>query len=464
MRIPSLFIFSALFFAGLSPARSQQRLSLKDAIQTAVNNYRIIKAKAYYTDASKAGIAQAKLEYLPNLNLAAQQDYGTINGQNGPLYGFGGLAAASSGPPLDKQNWNAAFGALYLTNINWDFFAFGRAKARVKTAETIAERDDNDLQQEIFQHKIKVSAAYLNLLAARRLTESYRKNLNRADTFRHVVVTRAKNGLIAGVDSSQANAEVSAARIALIKAQDFEQEQSRQLAVLMGVELHDFIPDSLFVSRIPPGILNPSQSGITTHPLLQWYKSRIAVSEEQTAYLRTLKYPTFTFAGVLQTRGSGFYSNYTLDQMAYTGNYFDGVKPVRTNYLLGIGITWNITQPLRVSQQVKAQKFISRALQEEYEQTSTELKTQLDLSDLKIKNALTNYNEVPVQVKAASDAWLQKSVLYKNGLTNLVDVTQARYALTRAETDRDIAYSNVWQSLLLKAAASGDFNLFISEF
>ncbi len=462
--IRSLFILFVLFYAGSEAVLSQQRLSLKDAIQTAVDNYKAIKAKAYYADASKAGIVQARRDFLPNLNLAAQQDYGTINGQNGPLYGFGGLAAASSGLPLDHQNWNASFGALYLTNINWDFFAFGRSKARIKTAETVARRDQNDLQQEIFQHKIKVSAAYLNLLAAQRLTESYRKNLNRADTFRHVVITRAKNGLIAGVDSSQANAEVSAARIALIKAQDFEQEQSQKLAVLLNLEPRDFVLDSLFITRVPAGILNSLQRTPGDHPLLQWYKSRIAVSDKQTEYYRTLNYPAFTFVGLLQTRGSGFYNNYSLDQGAYTGNYFDGIKPTRTNYLLGIGVTWNITQPLRISQQVKAQRFISRALQEEYELTSQELNAQLDLSDSKIKNALADYNEVPIQVKAASAAWLQKSVLYKNGLTNLVDVTQAGYALTRAETDRDIAYSNVWQALLLKAAASGDFNLFINEF
>jgi hypothetical protein len=53
--------------------------------------------------------------------------------------------------------------------------------------------------------------------------------------------------------------------------------------------------------------------------------------------------------------------------------------------------------------------------------------------------------------------------MYKTGLSNLVDVTQARYALIRAETDRDIAYNNVWQALLLKAAAAGNFNLFINE-
>ncbi|MGY0036969.1 TolC family protein [Pedobacter sp. NJ-S-72] len=95
---------------------------------------------------------------------------------------------------------------------------------------------------------------------------------------------------------------------------------------------------------------------------------------------------------------------------------------------------------------------------------SQQLHAQLALAESKIKNAMDNYNEAPVQVKAASEAYLQKSTLYKNGLTTIVDLTQALYALNRAETDRDIAYTNVWQALLLKSAALGDYNLFINEF
>jgi len=43
-------------------------------------------------------------------------------------------------------------------------------------------------------------------------------------------------------------------------------------------------------------------------------------------------------------------------------------------------------------------------------------------------------------------------------------VTQARYELIRAETNRDITFSNVWQALLLKAAATGDMNIFLQNF
>src|ERR1044072_3084581 len=230
--IKNWLIFLGLFFVNTAITSAQETLTLKDAIRTAVNNYGTIKAKSNYADASKATAVQAKRDYLPNFNLSAQQDYGTVNGQNGPLYGLGGLGVSSSGLALPNQNWNSAFGALYLTNVNWDFFAFGRAKEKIKVAQFVVNRDAKDLEQEVFRHKVKVAGAYLNLLAAQQLAKSYQKNLERAENFKQIVTTRALNGLIAGVDSSLANAEYSAAKILLTRSLDAVQEQSNQLAQL----------------------------------------------------------------------------------------------------------------------------------------------------------------------------------------------------------------------------------------
>ena len=455
----SLFLLANLLF--ISPGLSAQVLTLNDAVETALTNYASIKAKNNYLNASKATVEQSKKEYLPNFNLSAQQDYGTVNGQNGPLYGLG-LSVASSGLPLPKQNWNAAFGALYLTNVNWDFFAFGRARERVHVSQSIVSRDESDLAQEQFQHSIRVAAAYLNLLAAQRLTQSWQNNLERANGLRNVVVTRAKNGLIPGVDSSLANAEVSNAKISITQARDFEQEQANTLARLMGITDQQFVLDTLFITKMPRS-LSDSVYKIENHPVLQYYANRIAVSNQQAKYFQTLGMPTLTAFGVFQGRGAGFSSSYATDQHAYTQNYFEGIKPVRANYLIGIGATWNMTGILRTRQQVLAQNFVSNALKEEYNLADQQIKNQLILSENKIRNATLNFQEAPVQVQSASDAYLQKSVLYKNGLSNIVDVTQSLYILTRAETNRDIALSNLWQALLLKAAAAGDFNIFLNQ-
>lgn len=457
-KITFLFL---LIFASIGYS---QTLSLKEAVKTGLENYGSIRAKTNYTNASKETLKQSRRDYLPNLNLSAQQDYGTVNGQNGPLYGFGGLGVASSGLPLPEQNWNSAFGALYLVNMNWDFFTFGKAKEKINLSKIDVQAKEKDLEQEKFQQQIKISAAYLNLLASQRLLISQQKNLERAEVFKKTAAARVKNGLLAGVDSTLATAEVSKAKIALNLARNFVKEQNNKLVDLMGVAPQDFVTDTLFVTQIPKELIKGNAANDSLHPLLQFYKTRIDYSNQQVKLFKRFYYPTMSAFGVLQTRASGFENSYATDQNAFSRNYWDGVNPDRTNYLIGVGITWNLTTPFRSSKQVSAQKFVSQALQEEYNQADRELKSQLNFAEDKIRITLENYAEAPIQVDAAKRAYLQKSTLYKNGLTDLTDLTQTIYVLNRAEIDRDIVNNNVWQSFLLKVAATGNFDLFINEF
>ncbi len=456
-------VYCVLFLLTGVKANSQV-LTLKEAVQTALSNYGTIKAKSSYLRASEASARAISQEYLPDLNVGMQNVYGTANGQLGPLYALRGLSAASSGPIFLTQNWNAAFGSLYVANINWDFFTFGRVHEKNKVAQAQVMQQSNDLEQEKFQQEIRVASAYLNLLAAQRLVLSQQKNLDRANALRTVVVARTKNGLNAGVDSSLANAEVSNAKIALTNAIDYEQEQASQLAQLIGIPYQGFVLDTLFLNRVPNSLYD-SLAMNEEHPLLKFYHSRVDVSREQEKYYDRTKLPVFSLFGVIQSRGSGFGDTYSsLNPDDYSHEYWTGIKPTSSNYLVGVGVTWNLTNLSRVRYQVETQESTSEGLRNEYELVSQQVKAQIALSEQKMKNAIANYREAPVQMKAASDAYLQKSVLYKNGLTDIVDVTQALYTLNRAETDRDISNNNIWQALLLKAAASGDFGLFINEF
>jgi outer membrane protein TolC len=459
MRIKRFMLLLLLFAAqGYS-----QNLSLKDAIDTGMANYGLVKAKGKYAQAAAETVKQTRRDYLPNLNLSAQQDYGTVNGQNGPLYGFGGLGVASSGLPLAEQNWNAAFGALYLANVNWDFFTFGRMKQRITLAKADVARQTKDYEQEQFQQKVRISAAYLNLLASQRLLISQQKNLNRTSVILNNAAVRVRTGLLPGVDSTLASAEVSRAKIALNQLREQVKMQNAELVRLMGVAPSDFIADTTLVARVPKAALTGEELSAENNPIRLFYKSRIDYSNQQEKLFRREYWPTMSLFGVFQTRGSGFNSNYATDQNSYTQNYGDGISPTRQNYLMGVGITWNLTTIARSSKKVSAQKLISEGLEEEYKAIDTQLTAELDAANARFGFALENYAEAPRQVSAAQQAYLQRTTLYKNGLTNLVDVTQALYTLNRAETDRDVIYTNVWQALLMKAAASGDINLFINE-
>jgi outer membrane protein TolC len=440
--------------------QAQETLTLQEALSLAVSNYGSITSKEHYALSFQLLSDQARRDYLPNFNLGAQQTYGTVNGQLGPMYGFG-LNAASSGLPRDTQTWEAAFGALYLANVNWNVFAFGRSNRKIDLANARAIEGEGDLQQEIFQHKVKVASAYLNLLAAHQLTESFEKNLERAETFQQIVKTRARNGLIPGADSSQADAELSNAKIAWTNALNREQETQNLLTILTGTAIGEFVPDTLFVSQFPRVV--DTRETLSSHPNLAWRQQRIITADQQRAYTSTLKYPALTLVGVFQSRASGFGSNFNQDPTDYSHDYLQGVKPTRSNYLFGFGLTWNLTDLLRISKQTSAQKEVVLGLQKEYDQAYLELSQNASLAKTKMENAISNALEAPIQVKAATEAYQRQVVMYENGLSDLVNVTQALYLLIRAETDQAIAQNNVWQALLYQSAAVGDFDIFENE-
>jgi outer membrane protein TolC len=461
---PSVYLFLGLSLAALS-SKAQERvpITLSKAIDIGIRNYPYLKAKQNYLNAAQALTRNARNEYLPNVIASLQQNYGTINAQFGPLGAVGTLGVSSSGPFANQQSWNAAFGGLYLVSTNWEVYTFGRVHSRVQLSVAQEKRDSADLEQETFVHRIKISGSYLNLLIAKQLVESGKSNLVRAQAVHESVRARAKSGLNAGVDSSLTKAEVSGARLSLIEFVTNEQTGQRQLAELLGISTTEILdPDTALFTKIPR--ILTTRYEVHQNPQLRFYRTRVDYADQLSATIQKSILPGVTLFGVYQARASGFSNSYNPESLVgYNKGYWDGVNPSRYNYVAGVSLSWNMISPIKIGQQVNAQRFIEAGYQNEYEQLDQQLQNQLILSDQKINNTLQSLREVPVQFKAASEAYIQKSVLYKNGLTTIVDLQQALYILNRAEIDLRVANINVWLALLQKAAASGDFDLFINQ-
>ena len=460
----AIIFFALSLILQIEKANAQKsQLNLSDAIRTGLNNYQSIKAKRNYVNASAALVQNAKNQYLPDVTASIQQAYGTINGQFGAYTALAGASTiSSSGPNYRNQSWNAAFGSIYLINTNWEFISFGRLRSKIDLASKQLFLDSANLTQEKFVQSVKIAGAYLNLLITQRFAQNAQSNVDRASYVQQTVIARTKSGLNPGVDSSIANSDLSSARLILIQAINNEQQQRNQLCQLINITPDILNLDTSYFSN-PPPTYNTSFP-VANNPQVQFFKSRIDQSSSAEKVLQKSINPGLNLFGTFQGKGSGFDYNYTpaIDG-SYSKDLFDGINPNRYNYLLGLGIAWNIISPAKIKQQVKAQQFVTAAYQNEYDLISTQLNDQLLLSDQQIENSIKGIHEVPIEYKASSDAYLQKTVLYKNGLTNIVDVQQALYNLNRAETDMSVAYINVWQALLLKAAASGDFDLFIKQ-
>ena len=451
----------------LSPLAAQapgKILALPEALRIASANYQMLKAKENYVRASAQAVETARKDGLPDFTLSAENALGTLNGMNGLSSGEQGITTLTAGPTAASQNWNAAFGALYVSNIDWNIYSFGLQRARVAAARGQNNQDQADLRQEEFGQQVRVTGAYLDLVSAQRLRIAMEENLQRAIQLQAIIVSRTANGLNPGVDSSLANAEVSRARLSLIDAQNYEQTRADQLSMQMGVLQQDFILDSVFAMRLPKNIADTLSAGIVGHPFLQYLDSRVKTSDLQARYQYKTGLPRISFFGVIQDRGSGFGGNYAADQADYSKNYFNGVNPVRTNYLVVIGLTWDVTSFSKARSMAVSQHWRSAGLRNEYNLEHNQLTNQLVLANREISNALARFRETPIQLQSARDAYMQKQALYENGLTTLVDVTQTLFVLNRAEIDKDVSCNAVWQALLQKAGAVGDMSLFLQQF
>lgn len=457
------FIASISLVWAMSFNSFAQTLKLEDALSRSVEQYDKIKSKQSIVSATEQNTTFQRQHYLPDVTLAAQQSYGTVNMLHGTMYAYGGMASASTSMPLAEQNWNAAFGSLYFANVNWNLFTFGRIKNQVELGGRKEQTAKADLEQEIFQHQIKVSAAYLNLLASQRIKYVQEKNFERAEVFFEMTDTRAKSGLIPEVDAQLAKAEVSNAKSLQIKSYDRELEFSKQLAVLLGEDFKTYQLDSLYSTTIPLQSLANLNNEVDKHPLLQLQQSKIEESMQSEEILKSNKRPTLSAFGVLQGRGSGFDANYAQDLSAYSSGYLNGVGIDRSNYLVGLSLTWNITNLFRSDTKVKEQRFLTQSLQQDFDLFKKELNAQTQMAYSQLNNAKENFEETKVQLSAAQMAYKQHTALYENGLTTLVDYTQALYSLNRAEIDYEIAQNNVWQALLLLASAKGDLGVFTQQ-
>jgi hypothetical protein len=95
--------------------------------------------------------------------------------------------------------------------------------------------------------------------------------------------------------------------------------------------------------------------------------------------------PGVNLFGIFQTRGSGFGTQYSAAfPNDYSKSYFDGITPLRSNYVAGLSLAFNIMSITKVKQQVLAQKEITEAYKQQYDETAVQLQHTLVLADQRI--------------------------------------------------------------------------------
>ena len=451
-----LIIRSLLFILSVLPlqlliARDHPSSSLKELLKQAVVNYPLLKAREFEVLAAQKGVEASKRSLVPTLDAAYQANFATYNN-------IIGMASSTflvpiSGPPSTGNNYEGVFGSSASMILNWQPITFGQRTAQVDYSKAGLHQTLADTQNEIFQHKVKVIYAYLDALVAKELVKVYEKNLFRTEINYQSMRAMVLSGLKPGVDTAMYKAEMSRAKIDLMNIRKYREQTSVSLAQLLASENDVVVNDSSYFSKLP---LSTLQADTVRHPLLTLFNSNIDLTKARLKMLNRTMLPTLGLWGTTFARGSGIRYDGTI-------NTKDGLSFQRYNYGIGLQLSVPLLQSVRINPQLQQQQLLIKSNEEKLNEVSLKLKSELRMADTALSDAVAAAKENPVLVESTDFAYNAMVSRYQSGLVNYSELIQAQYQLIKAEAENKTAFINVWKALLIKAAVTGDLNLFLNQ-
>ncbi|HVZ57049.1 MAG TPA: TolC family protein [Chitinophagaceae bacterium] len=446
--------------ASLQAQQAPQPLSLARAVQLAVTQYPTIQAYQERVHAGEARVQEARAAWLPSARVMEQVAAGTDNSLTGGYFPMGIIPTTVGGVRPASVNKVAVTNFAVVTG-QWELYNFGAYQALTREAQASLDIDRARLGKESFSIQGLVISQYFTLAQYYSLMAIQQRNIDRTQAVTNAIKAFVNNGLKPGVDSSVAEAELSKARLTYIELKDAYDVLRSKLALLTGLDTTAIIPDTTVNTRLA-GILYaqvaPDSAAVDQHPVITYYRS---VYQDQLAREKLISrsyLPKVYFMASGLVRGSSI-----TPADKYQADLGSGLSYSRYNYLSGLAITYDLFDGKRKRLQLNEQRFESRAAQKDLEAARTLVSSEVQQADIAIRTALDKLREIPVQVRAASEAYEQKLALYNAGLTNIIDLTNALYVLNRAETDYVGATAGAWNALFRKAYATNALSQLLSS-
>ncbi len=452
------YIGILLLLSGRLYAQAPQSLSLKDLLQHVDRS-----APMLLTDSSAVSIKEAQaretgLNWLPNLKLNYQTNIGTNNNVGGPYFGYGGIIPSNNRGVRDESNTTAVITNLGIASFDWEIYNFGAYNAQNKAARADVEVQRDQFKTSRYDLEAYVIENYLALLRLREYETIQLRNIDRNKEIRRSIRALARSGIRAGVDTSIAEAELSRSRLSYIELSNQSKQIQLKLSAISGMPYQSIIPDTtaeskLFASSAELRLFN---ADTVNHPLVTYYRSLYNSSRQREELVKKSYNPKIMLQAAAWGRGASLDAEQNFKPL-HTGCGFQ-----RENYVVGLGVTYNLFDIKRRQVKLNTQKLSSQYALNKLNEQRTLLAANASQADANVSAALERLNEIPKQLKAANAAYRQKFSLYRSGLTDIIELNAALNLLYRAETDQISARYSYLQALFQKAVAENQVNTIIN--
>jgi outer membrane protein TolC len=459
-RTARIFIGVFLVIMSACPIQAQTKpiYSLADLVDSANRHLPLLLEKQALVESARAGITEAKHSFLPQANAVEELSAGSANDLTGPYLPVPGVIHPIGGGIDAANNYQAVTGNMASLYGQYDLVTFGLKDARVATARAYVGLTQADLEKERYLVKWDIARLYFNILSHRYQLAVDEEDVQRYESMYTISRALTGSGVNPGVDSSLARAGLSRTRVRYNENLGELHRLQDQLAYLTGIAAPGIAMDtsssSLSGRRYSfSGLIGDTVTAV--NPLEDYFAKQRQQYDAEELLARKSYLPRVVLGAGGWVRGSS---------VQYSNNYesaAEGLGYQRMNYLAGVGITYDLFNGVHrrdrlnvLNQQVNAAGYALR-------QQQLSLQNQETQAEESIRTARANLDELPAQLRAATDAYDQKLAQYKAGVINLVDLVTAAFELSQAQTGY-IQTLNQWYTASLdKAAATGNLDLFI---
>ena len=446
----------SLVLFGLGFPTWAQVLTLEGALEATFAQYPTLAAQRSALDAVRANQRVIRDNRLPNVRLHDQINVGTANGLSGSYFSLG-LIVPTSGGRRTQNRMGLASGNIALASMDWEVYNFGRFAAEDKLARADIAVGEASLEREQFGLRQAVINTYLELIRLRQSLAIEQRNFARVDTVRRIIGNLVRNGIKPGLDSSLALVAFSKAKLAYWNVLEDYREANIQLATLTGRSVATLQVDTTFRVASLTTTATPGQPA-ESHPLLRFQNQLVTRQTAEIDLIRKAALPRVSLLTAAWARGT------SLDVENNFGPLESGLVYSRTNFLLGVAATINLTDLRRANSRTQLQQF---RVQEATNQLSVErvqLQNALTTADSLLAVVQLKLTELPTALRSANDVYNQRLSLYNNGLETILSLTDALQLLSLVEKDYVEAQNRAVRLRLQRAYATNNFEEFYTLF
>lgn len=446
--------FLFLVFISSWNSISAQELKLENLWSEVKEKYSGIQSKDFAIEASERNEKATQGNLYPKIKVQAQNSYGSYESSLGgffPQAGFFNVNGTSN--PLSESS--TSFNSFGSALVEWEIFSFGRLKNEIQTSQSLTSKNQNQKEAYLLELKSQLSMRYIDFLFYQTYSKWNEKRTERLKSIYEIARQLSASGLIASADS-------------LISLSAYNQSLGKQQSIAGNIqsaeirlkEFHDF-PTSDFSNALHSFtnseklLENENEIQLkNNHPTLNLISSEVEFKELQAESENKSIFPSLKLLAGYAFRGSSI----DLTDSHVSRNYIDGFSNSSNNFLVGVGLSWDISN--FYTRKIKGESLEKEAESLQSLRLSYEKSMQADLSAMhakiqKQKEALIKLKE---GIQQSEDAYSMYFMRYESGLIRLSDLLQIQLLVEDAEKNHIEALREYWQMRVQYSELSEDFD------